>query len=66
MFKQTGTSGRRNAGSGGVPRAKRVDSTQMGKVTLQQTPHTAFQDPPGSGTHGFDSNSPRIDEPPGQ
>jgi hypothetical protein len=63
MFKQTGKSGRRSAGSGGVPKAKRVSATQMGKVTTQQPPHIAFQDPPGSGTHGFDSNSPRIDEP---
>ena len=62
MFKLTKGTGRRNAGAGGVPRAKRVSSAQMGKVTLQQPPPTAFQDPPGSGTHGFDSNSPRIDE----
>jgi len=62
MFKQTGKSGRRNAGGSGVPKAKRVDSTQMGYVTTQPPPHVAFQDPPGTGTHGFDSNSPRIDE----
>jgi hypothetical protein len=34
----------------------------MGHVTTQPPPHTAFQDPPGTGTHGYDSNSPRVDE----
>jgi len=58
--KTTGPSGRRKAGSGGVSKVSRVSSKQMGHVTLQGTPHTPFQDPPGSGTHGFDSNSPRL------
>ena len=62
MFKLTKGTGRRNAGSGGVPRAKRVDSSQMGKVTYQQPQHTPFQDPPGTGTHGFDSSNKRVDE----
>ena len=62
MFKLT-KGGIRRAGSGGVPRAKRVSSTQMGKVTTTPSPHTAFQpDSPGAAGHGFDSNSPRIDE----
>jgi len=62
MFKWTGKGGFRRAGSRGISRVARVSSKQMGHVTTNPPPHTAFLDPPGSGNHGFDSNSPRISE----
>jgi hypothetical protein len=67
MFKWL-SNGRRNAGSGGVAQAsgRIISPNNKFKSTTQQMPHTPFQDPPGAGTHGFDSNSPRIDEPAGQ
>ena len=64
MFKLTGVSGRRNAGTGGVAQASRriVSPNNKFKGTAQPPPHVAFQDPPGQATHGFDSNTPRVNE----
>jgi len=62
MFKLTGKGGRRNAGSGGAAQASRRIKSPFNKFkgTTQGTPHVAFQDPPGTGNHGFDANSPRL------
>jgi hypothetical protein len=64
MFKLTGSSGRRNAGTGGVAQAsgRIVSPNNKFRQTAQPPPHIAFQDPPGYPTHSFDSNTPRIDE----
>lgn len=61
MFKAL-RGGRRSAGSGGAAQASRRIRSPFNKFknTVQGTPHTAFQDPPGSGTHGFDSKSRRL------
>jgi len=65
MFKLTKGSGRRNSNSGaGVAQASHriVSPNNKFRSWVSQPLHTAFQDPPGSGNHGFDSNSPRVDE----
>ena len=64
MFKLTKGSGRRNSGGGGVAQASHrvVSPNNKFRGTEQPPPHVAFQDPPGTGNHGFDSNSPRVDE----
>lgn len=63
MFKQL-SKGRRSAGSGGVAQANhRIRSPRNKFKSWVSTPlHTPFQDPPGEGTHGHDSNTPRVDE----
>lgn len=62
MFKLTGRSGRRNSGTGGVAQAARriVSPNNKFRQTEQPPPHIAFQMPPGTANHGFDSNSPRL------
>jgi hypothetical protein len=64
MFKLTGKSGRRNSGGGGVAQAsgRIVSPNNKFRGTEQPPPHTPFIDPPGYPTHGFDSNTPRVDE----
>jgi hypothetical protein len=64
MFKWTGKSGRRNAGGGGIAQASHriVSPNNKFRGSEQPPPHTAFQDLPGEGNHGFDSNTPRVDE----
>jgi len=63
MFKLL-KGGRRNVGGTGVAQASHriVSPNNKFRSTEQPSPHTAFQDPPGSGNHGFDSNTSRVDE----
>lgn len=64
MFKWTGKSGRRNSGSGGAAQASgRIRSPNNKFKSYTNPVGVAFQGPPGDPKeHGFDSNSPRVDE----
>jgi hypothetical protein len=64
MFKATGSSGRRNSGSGGYAQASgRIVSPRNKFKSTQYNLGVAFQGRPGDpGSHGFDSNSSRVNE----
>jgi hypothetical protein len=62
MFKLTGRSGRRNAGTGGVAQAARriVSPRNHFKNTEAPGPRTVAFQPQTQQEHGFDSNSSRL------
>ena len=61
MFKLTGKSGRRNAGSGGVAQASSRIISPFNK--FRSGPAPELRQPPFQGDpqeHGMDANSPRL------
>lgn len=63
MLKLTGKSGRRRAGGGGVAQASHRIRSGRNKFKSWTNPSgVAFQSPRDEQTHGFDSNTSRVDE----
>lgn len=60
MFKTTGKSGRRNAGSGGVKQSARISGLSGLRAAEHPGPHAVAFQPDSQQEHGFDSNSPRL------